>query len=469
MSTDALAKFASNVTEWRKLIATVDGEARLTMFADAANEIAGYINEGVEKTTAVDAIADIANAHAGLADADTVQMIIADAFREAELHIGNFEEAPPQQAYTNGKDKGKPKAQILSKRAFIGGFVPPDYLIAGILQRRFIYALTGQTGHAKTAVALLIARLVSCKLNALFGHRGVKKGRVIYFVGENPDDVRMRVIGMDSRRDDEPDKDDISFIPGGGLKINEITGVLEADLRVHGEAALIIVDTSAAYFLGNDEMSNTQMGAHARMLRALTLLPGGPCVLVLCHPIKHVSDQAQLLPRGGSAFLAEVDGNLTLWRTSNELIEMHWQGKFRGPDFPPMSFRLEPIKDAIHDADGRAIATVEAVAITQQEQEKVEKRDDNEQDAVLRQMLVTPDQSLSDIARGLGWELENGDANKVKVSRILTGLAAGQQRRLVVQVRKKWNLTEAGKKHARELALRALNRKEPDGQEALHF
>ena len=45
--------------------------------------------------------------------------------------------------------------------------------------------------------------------------------------------------------------------------------------------------------------------------RTLTTLPGGPCVLVLCHPIKHVSEPEQLLPRGGGAFLAEVDGNLT--------------------------------------------------------------------------------------------------------------------------------------------------------------
>ena len=30
----------------------------------------------------------------------------------------------------------------------------------GILQRRYVYSLTAQTGHGKTAMALLIARLV---------------------------------------------------------------------------------------------------------------------------------------------------------------------------------------------------------------------------------------------------------------------------------------------------------------------
>jgi putative DNA primase/helicase len=41
---------------------------------------------------------------------------------------------------------------------FLAGFVPPDYLVEGILQRRFVYSLTAQTGHGKTAVALLLAR-----------------------------------------------------------------------------------------------------------------------------------------------------------------------------------------------------------------------------------------------------------------------------------------------------------------------
>jgi hypothetical protein len=39
-------------------------------------------------------------------------------------------------------------------------------------------------------------------------------------------------------------------------------------------------------------------------------MPGGPCVLVACHPPKNAGDD-NLLPRGGGAFIAEMDGNLT--------------------------------------------------------------------------------------------------------------------------------------------------------------
>jgi hypothetical protein len=46
---------------------------------------------------------------------------------------------------------------ILTAAEFMAGFVPPDYIIDGILQRGRQYALTSPTGHGKTAVALYLA------------------------------------------------------------------------------------------------------------------------------------------------------------------------------------------------------------------------------------------------------------------------------------------------------------------------
>ena len=48
---------------------------------------------------------------------------------------------------------------FLPKAEFLAGFVPPDYLVDGVLQRGYVYSLTGQTGHAKTAIALLLGKL----------------------------------------------------------------------------------------------------------------------------------------------------------------------------------------------------------------------------------------------------------------------------------------------------------------------
>jgi RecA-family ATPase len=83
---------------------------------------------------------------------------------------------------------------------------------------------------------------------------------------------------------------------------------IERDVREFGEIDLVIVDTSAAVFPGDDENSNPQMRRHAKRLRRFTELPGKPCTLALCHPVKNASAQESLLPRGGGAFVAEVDG-----------------------------------------------------------------------------------------------------------------------------------------------------------------
>src|SRR5262249_45432191 len=172
--------------------------------------------------------------------------------------------------------------------------------------------------------------------NARLGPHAVEKGKVVYFVGENPDDVRCRLIGTNAERSDDANLDRVHYIAG----VFDIAGLHEqlvAAIEQRGGVDLVLGDTSAAYFLKDDENSNPQMGAHARVLRTLTRLPGGPCVLVLCHPIKHVTDPSQLLPRGGGAFMAEMDGNLTLWKHGENLITFHYSDKFRGPGFEPIT------------------------------------------------------------------------------------------------------------------------------------
>src|ERR1700722_7243874 len=90
--------------------------------------------------------------------------------------------------------------RLLSKCEFIADFEPPDYLIDGILQRRFVYSMTAATGHGKTAVALLMSKLISSVSRSSLGTHAVDHGKVVYFAGENPDDLRMRVIADEAQR-----------------------------------------------------------------------------------------------------------------------------------------------------------------------------------------------------------------------------------------------------------------------------
>jgi hypothetical protein len=87
-----------------------------------------------------------------------------------------------------------PPPLIQSSAEFTRNFVPPDYLIDGMLQRRFCYSLTAKTGTGKTAIMLRVAAHVA--LGRSIGSTQVEQGRVLYLAGENPDDLRMRWIGL---------------------------------------------------------------------------------------------------------------------------------------------------------------------------------------------------------------------------------------------------------------------------------
>ena len=234
---------------------------------------------------------------------------------------------------------GQPRTQLparlaVSSAEFCAGFTPPDYLIDGLLQRRFIYSLTAATGTGKTAIALLLGALVD--RGSRLGELEVAQGHVLFFAGENPDDIRMRWLAETQQFGLTPDDMGVYFVPGV-FKFSEIHERIR-DEMANNELALVIVDTSAAYYETADENDNVQAGAHARRLRHLVQLPGGPTILICCHPVKNATDD-NLLPRGGGAFLAEVDGNLVC-RKDDSAVSLHWQGKFRGPDFAPMAFLL---------------------------------------------------------------------------------------------------------------------------------
>ena len=92
---------------------------------------------------------------------------------------------------------------ILTSAQFVAAYVPPDYLIDGILQKQFLYALTGQTNAGKTAIALHFAASVA--LGKKIGSHEVEPGKVLYFAGENPTDIQGRWIAMSQRMDFDAD------------------------------------------------------------------------------------------------------------------------------------------------------------------------------------------------------------------------------------------------------------------------
>jgi hypothetical protein len=365
---------------------------------------------------------------------------IADRVGEWLDYRGGDETPSPQT--DDGEIKAPPKPLIVSSAQFVAGFVPPDYLVDGLLQRRFSYSLTARTGDGKTAIALLLAACVA--RGVPFAGHTTEKGRVLFLAGENPDDICTRWIAMSEAMSFDIDKIDVHFVPGT-FKISEMRARITAEVEALGGVSLVIVDTSAAYFEGDDENSNTQQQTHARMLRELVSLPGGPCILTNCHPVKNAADD-NLIPRGGGSYIAEVDGNLTALR-DDTAVTVHTQGKFRGTDFAPMSFVLKTdTYDRIRDSKGRLIPAVIAKDLSDFAQEEIVAAARGDEALTLEALKENATGlSFAELAKALGWYTPKNEPNRSKAQRTLNRL---KKARLVELDRGRHILTPKGRKVA---------------------
>jgi hypothetical protein len=332
--------------------------------------------------------------------------------------------------------------RVVSSGDFVREYTPLDPLLDGVLQMSFLYSLTGKTGDGKTTVVLLLAACIADE--RLFAGRHCERGPVFILAGENPDDVRMRWIGLCHSFGVDPDSLDVHFIPGVFAFPQLKAAIRKKAEELGRNPVLIIIDTSAAFFTGQDENQNTQLGAHARSMRGNFIsLPGRPCVVVTCHPTKN-PDMDNLLPRGGGAFLAEVDGNLVAIK-DGDVITVDTHGKFRGPDFEPMLFRLKEVgAPRLKDKKGREVRTVIAESLNEDQQDSHRLLTREENVKVLVLLAEEPISSLSKIAERAQWtDPRTGEAMKWKARVVVRRL---QARKMVRNDAGEWSITEAGRK-----------------------
>jgi hypothetical protein len=331
--------------------------------------------------------------------------------------------------------------------------VPPDYLIDGVLIRRWIYVLTAPTNAGKTAVALCIVAHVITG-TALAGHE-VEKGKMLYLAAENPDDVRMRWIKFCEEWNIDPTTHQVRWVPRV-LKLSdqELRRRIKQETEQYGPFALVVVDTSAAFFEGDESNNNAQMAAHARRLRGLIrLVADGPTVIVTCHPVKSY-DPDNLIPYGGGAFLNEIDTNLVLvGERRGRQVDLHWHAKIRGPDFAPISFQIVPgTSEQIKDSKGRLLWTVTARAISAEEKAALEGAGRRDEDRLLLEMQRQPGLSLKDYADVLGWIYATGQPDKSRVERRMKIL---KEAKLVKKERDRYVLTKGGEAEANRIGAQA--------------
>lgn len=328
---------------------------------------------------------------------------------------------------------------IISAAEFVAGFKPPEYLIDGMIQKGYLYSLTAKTGHGKTAVTMAMAQAVARGVK--IRDREVTQGSVLILAGENPDDVRARLLVLAEAYQFDVTTAPIHFIPGV-IDIKESLARIKSEAAAIGDIALVIVDTAAAYYKGDDGNSNVQQGDYARILRGLCGLQGRPTVIVNSHPTKNASKD-NMVPMGGSAFVNEVDGNLTLWSGGEGHTQLHWFWKFRGPEFEPIDFKMETkTSDSVADVNGVLMPSVVAFPIGDSELEMREAEQESDERILLSVIGMNARGSVATLAKKANWQTSTGQPAKSKVFRLCSALIEDN---LIKRVRKRYIITPAGK------------------------
>lgn len=312
----------------------------------------------------------------------------------------------------------------VSGAEFMDGFVPPDYLVEGVIQKGYLYSITARTGHGKTAIAMLL--MCNVAQGAPFHGKRTEQGGVLFMAGENPQDIRARYRVL---------SDTLAF-DIGTLPVFFVDGVIDiaacmSQLKDEAEKipnlSLIVVDTKAAFFFGDEGNSNEQQMAFARMLRALIkILPTHPSILVVCHPVKNAT-QDNLVPLGGSAFLNEVDANLTLWANDKVTTLGPHSEKWRGVTFDSMDFELKTVtSEHLKDAKGRDIPSVVAVPVTEIMAERQADVAEENGKVAMRLIHTHKGISITNIAKQAGWTWPDGSPAKSKAQRVCDKLRAAK-------------------------------------------
>lgn len=300
---------------------------------------------------------------------------------------------------------------IYDSAEFLAEFKKPNYIVRKLLQHGYLYSFTSATGLGKTSIALSLAAHIGAGRD--IGEIEVRQGNVLFMAGENPTDVQMRWAALLRHMRLKPEQVPVSFVMGAHHVAKNVHHVVDWSTKQPGGVSLVIVDTFAAHFRGESENDNVDVGEFGRTMREIiNKAAGNPAVLVCCHPSKMSGNKASRgspdanVPRGGSAFLAEVDGNFytVKHRDDPDVRELGWTGKFRGPTFDPISFRLLSVDGPMVDDKDEPLPTLIATPITGAEVAAMVKQTNKDEERLASLLPTMPGASYRQLAKELQWD-----------------------------------------------------------------
>jgi hypothetical protein len=188
---------------------------------------------------------------------------------------------------------------------------PPDYLIAGLIERGTITVLTADTGAGKSWVAMALSVCVASGKSFL--ERAVQKGCVIYVDEENPQRIprsRLRALGMTNEH-----RDRLHYYSRKGFTVGDPTTnarLVEQITKVGAD--LLVIDTLMAATTVSEINDNNEVVAFYKAMRAVTEQTG-VTILITHHERKVQQGQRSgtgQASMGARQIAGQADGHLTL-------------------------------------------------------------------------------------------------------------------------------------------------------------
>lgn len=322
--------------------------------------------------------------------------------------------------------------KIQSSAEFLSDLSPAVYVVDGVLAKRRCLSLTGYAGHGKTTLALHLA--IQVATGGQFGGQDCEKGSCLILAGENPDNVKWQYAAACAAAGVGTDLP-IHFLPGH-FQLSGFLDDLLTKARQIPDLQLVIIDSLQAFFEGENDNGNVEMMEAARRFRTLSEIESGPSVVVIAHPAGKRPDKSNIVPRGGSAFGNEFDGNLTVWAEPDGTQIFHHSEKFRGAPFDPLPFVMEDREfDHLKDHKGRHMRLkVSRMQMIIEQANAAQKSERREKDAIAA-IEANPTITQRALSEALG-------VSKSTADRVMQAL---KDEKLIRRHARKWVLTDGGK------------------------
>lgn len=217
---------------------------------------------------------------------------------------------------------------------------PPEYLIDGWLVVDTLAGMIGRSGSGKSFCALTMALCVASD-KEFFG-REVKAGPAFYLAGEGVAGLTRRAKAWAKVNGAALDTVPLFIadrLPPLTENVGAIVAAIGSMLAEHGPPRLIVIDTLARAFNGEDENSAAAMSQFVAALDRMRAELQGVTVLVI-HHTGHDGTRA----RGSSAYYAALDVEIMIERDKSDRVSMNnTKSKDAAPP-DPMLFDLEPVE-----------------------------------------------------------------------------------------------------------------------------